>query len=83
VTAGPAPTVKAFLDVDWPKKAKRFVVAVACVIHDPKVVDEIERTHIQLKQQGIAFSESATTRLSSRTKSQFSLKRPARPSCTG
>jgi hypothetical protein len=46
--------IKAFLDADWAKDAKRFVLAVACA-PTPSVIDEIETARTQLAENGIEF----------------------------
>ena len=62
--------VKAFMDADWAENARRFVLAVACTIKDPKVIDEIERTRTRLQQRGIAFEPLFANELSEKLKTQ-------------
>ncbi len=56
-TFGPAnvrDAIRVFLDADWAKEAKRFVLAVACA-PTPGVIDEIEKARTQLAEKGIEF----------------------------
>jgi hypothetical protein len=62
--------VNAFTDAVWAKQAKRFVLAVACAINDPKVVDEIEKTRTRLNKRGIAFEPLFAGDLTERLKTQ-------------
>jgi hypothetical protein len=62
--------VKAFEDADWAKEAKRFLLAVACTINNPKVIDEIEVTRTRLNQRGIAFEPLFAGELTKRLKTQ-------------
>jgi hypothetical protein len=47
--------VEYFLQHDWAKQAKRFVLALACEISNPKVIDEIEKVRTRLTEKGIGF----------------------------
>lgn len=44
-----------FLEQDWARQAKRFVLALACEISNPKVIDEIEKARTRLTEKGIGF----------------------------
>jgi cyclopropane fatty-acyl-phospholipid synthase-like methyltransferase len=44
-----------FLNHAWARRAKRFVLALACEIIDPKVIEQIEASKTQLARRGIAF----------------------------
>jgi hypothetical protein len=62
--------VRVFVKAAWAKQAKRFVLAVACTINDPKVIDEIEKARTQLQQRGIAFEPLFASELAERLKTQ-------------
>jgi NACHT domain len=62
--------VRVFVKARWAKQAKRFVLAVACTINDPKVIDEIENTRTQLGRRGIAFEPLFASDLTERLKTQ-------------
>jgi hypothetical protein len=61
---------RVFVNAAWAKQAKRFVLAVACTINDPKVIDEIEKARTQLQQRGIAFEPLFASELAERLKTQ-------------
>ena len=62
--------VKVFMNADWAKEAKRFVLAVACPIEDPKVIDEIEKTRTRLEQKGVTFEPLFAAELAERLKTE-------------
>ncbi|MGA7452590.1 MAG: NACHT domain-containing protein [Rhodoplanes sp.] len=44
-----------FLDGAWAGQAKKFILAVACEVTSPKVIDAIEKARTDLAARGIAF----------------------------
>jgi hypothetical protein len=58
--------VNVFLDADWGKQAKKFVLTVACSPNDPSVIDELERTRDALGARGIAFEPLFSRELTER-----------------
>lgn len=47
--------IKLFLKHEWARKAKRFVLAVACEVDSPTAVKAIETQRQKLSQRGITF----------------------------
>lgn len=72
-TFGPAAVKKAvstFLEADWAKQAKRFVLAVACDVNSPRVVDALENARTTLSARGIAFEPLFAKDLTERLRSE-------------
>jgi hypothetical protein len=44
-----------FLKHEWSRQATRFVLALSCVIDDPKTIDALEAARTALSAKGIAF----------------------------
>ncbi|TBB28159.1 NACHT domain-containing protein [Rhizobium ruizarguesonis] len=47
--------ISMFEQAEWAKHASRFVLAVACEVSDPKVVNELESARNRLRAKNIAF----------------------------
>ena len=60
--------VDAFLNADWAKHTKRFILAVACNPSDPKVTHALETARDNLSSHGIAFEPLFSTELTERLK---------------
>jgi hypothetical protein len=60
--------VQVFTKAEWAKRAKRFVLAVACTINDPRVIDEIETARTRLQRRGIAFEPVFASELTEKLK---------------
>ena len=57
--------IKVFLEADWAKEAKRFVLAVACA-PTPGVIDELEKARTQLTAKNITFEPQFIEELTDR-----------------
>ncbi len=62
--------VNVFLDADWAKHAKRFVLAVACNVNNPRVVDDLEKTRTALAARGITFEPLFARELTERLRAE-------------
>lgn len=58
--------ITVFENADWANHAKRFVLAVACGVKDPKVVDELEKARTRLLDRGIEFEPLFASELTER-----------------
>ena len=60
--------VEVFLNADWAKHAKQFVLVVACNPSDPKVIAALETARDKLRSHRIAFEPLFSTELTERLK---------------
>jgi NACHT domain len=62
--------VKFFLKHKWAKRARRFVLAVACRFDSPTVIDGIEAARTELQAKNVEFEPLDASTLTERLKSQ-------------
>lgn len=59
-----------FEQAEWASTAKRFVLAIACEVSDPKVIDELELVRDRLKGRGTTFEPLFAPEFSERLRDQ-------------
>jgi hypothetical protein len=62
--------VNVFARAKWAKQAKRFTLAVACTVNDPRVIDEIEKIRTRLEKRDIEFQPLFATELTEKLRPQ-------------